>query len=152
MMRPDLDNNNSEQERTQRNSLSESFVERCKDWTRLDKIEEYKSRFNFTFNIQISSSLDLIASHRVLALVLEHRLLDGQLVDRLVLALILQQFYLVLLPMEDLITLEGPLGLLVRPAEGGREHDLLVLDLLDVLVLQWDNPFVRFLKIKIVQE
>ena len=72
--------------------------------------------------------------------------------DGLVLALVLQQLYLVLLPMEDLITLEGPLGLLVGPAEGGREHDLLVLDLLDGLVLQWDNPFVRFLKIKICQE
>ena len=72
--------------------------------------------------------------------------------DGLLLGLVLQQLYLVLLPMEDLITLEGPLGLLVGPAEGGREHDLLVLDLLDGLVLQWDNPFVRFLKIKFVSK
>ena len=108
--------------------------------------------FRFTFNIQVSSGLDLIAGHGVLALVLEHRLLDGQLVDGLVLALILQQLDLVLLPMEDLVTLEGPLGLLVRPAEGGREHDLLVLDLLDGLVLQWDNPFVRFLKLEFVRK
>ena len=108
--------------------------------------------FRFTFNIQVSSGLDLIAGDGVLALVLEHRLLDGQLVDCLVLALILQQLDLVLLPMEDLVTLEGPLGLLVRPAEGGREHDLLVLDLLDGLVLQWDNPFVRFLKLEFVRK
>ena len=72
--------------------------------------------------------------------------------DGLVVALILQQLNLVLLPLEDLVSLEGPLGLLVRPAEGGREHDLLVLDLLDGLVLQWDNPFVRFLEITICQE
>ena len=112
----------------------------------------YNSTFKFTFNIKISSGLDLIASDGVLALVLKHRLLDGQLVDGLVVALILQQLDLVLLPLEDLVSLEGPLGLLVRPAEGGREHDLLVLDLLDGLVLQWDNPFVRFLKIKICQK
>ena len=112
----------------------------------------YNWRVNFTFNVQVSSGLDLIASHRVLALVLKHRLLDGQLVDRLVLRLVLQQLDLVLLPVEDLFALEGPLGILVRPAEGGREHDLLVLDLLDGLVLQWDNPFVRFLKIKFVSK
>ena len=66
--------------------------------------------------------------------------------DGLVFALVLQQLNLVLLPSENLVTLVGPLGLLVGPAEGGREYDLLVLDLLDGLVLQWDNPFVRFLK------
>ena len=72
--------------------------------------------------------------------------------DGLVLTLVLQQLNLVLLPMENLITLEGPLGLLVRPAEGGREHDLLVLDLLDGLVLQRDNPFVRFLELEFVRK
>ena len=119
--------------------------------TRLDRTF-ITQHFKFTFNIKISPGLDLIASDGVLALVLKHRLLDGQLVDGLVVALILQQLNLVLLPLEDLVSLEGPLGLLVRPAEGGREHDLLVLDLLDGLVLQRDNPFVRFLKLEFVRK
>ena len=110
-------------------------------------VTEAKSAF-ITFDIQVSSSLDLVAGDCVLALVLEHRLLDGQLVDCLLLALILQQLNLVLLAVEDLIPLKCPCGLLVSFAEGGREHDLLVLDLLDGLVLQRDNPFIWFLKDK----
>ena len=103
-------------------------------------------RLSVTFNVQIGAGLDLIAGDGVLALVLEHRLLDSQLVDRVLLALVRQQLYLVLLAVEDLVSLEGPGGLLVGLAEGGGEHHLLVLDLLDRLVLQRNDPFVWFLK------
>ena len=64
------------------------------------------------------------------------------------LVLILQNLYLDLLSFEDLLTLEGPLGLLVGLGEGGGEDNLLVLELFNGLVLERNDPLVRFLKIE----
>ena len=69
--------------------------------------------------------------------------MDGHL-----LVLILQDLNLDLLPLEDLLTLEGPLGLLVSLGEGGSEDNLLVLELLDGFVLERNDPLVRFLQIE----
>lgn len=69
--------------------------------------------------------------------------MDGQL-----LILILQNLDLDLLPLEDLLALEGPFGFLVGLGEGGSEDNLLVLELLDGLVLEGDHPLVGFLKIE----
>ena len=99
-----------------------------------------------TFHVEVGPSLDLVDGDRVLAHVLVHRLLDGELVDGQLSALILQHLDLVLLALEDLLAFEAPLGLLVGSAEGGGEDHLLVLQLLDALVLQGDHPLVGFLK------
>lgn len=99
-----------------------------------------------TFNIKIGSSLYSIAGHSVFAHVLVHGLLDGQLVDGHLLVLILQDLNLVLLALEDLLSLPGPFGLLVCLAEGGSEDNFLILKLLNGLVLEWHNPFIRLLK------
>ena len=64
------------------------------------------------------------------------------------LVLILQDLDLDLLPLEDLLTLEGPLGLLVSLRECGGEDNLLVLELFDGFVLERNDPLVRFLKIE----
>ena len=71
--------------------------------------------------------------------------------DGLLLALVLEQLNLVLFPVKDLISLERPGGLLVGLAKGGSKNDLLVLDLLDGLVLERDDPLVWFLKIDLSQ-
>lgn len=103
-----------------------------------------------TLNIKVGTGLDLVTCDCVLAHVLVHGLLDGQLVDRFLSTLILQQLNLMLLPLDlvYLLALEGPLRLLIGPAEGGGEHDLLVLELLDALVLERNHPLVGFLKIE----
>ena len=64
------------------------------------------------------------------------------------LVLILQNLNLDLLALEDLLTLEGPLGLLVGLGEGGGEDNLLVLELFNGLVLERNDPLVRFLKME----
>ena len=69
--------------------------------------------------------------------------MDGHL-----LVLILQDLDLDLLPLEDLLALEGPLCLLVSLGEGGGEDNLLVLELLDGFVLKRNDPLVRFLNIE----
>ena len=46
------------------------------------------------------------------------------------------------------ITLIAPFGLLVTLAECTLEDDLLVFKFLDGLVLEWDDPFIRFLKLR----
>jgi len=97
------------------------------------------------FNVKVGPGLDLVAGAGVLAHVLGHRLGDGQLVDggRHVIV-VGKQLNLVSLPLEDLLALVAPLGLHISLAEGTLEDNLLILQLLDCLVLQWNDPFIHF--------
>ena len=54
----------------------------------------------------------------------------------------------ILRTIEDLIPLEGPGSLLILLAELSCEDDLLVLNLFDLFVSEWDNPFLWLLKIQ----
>jgi len=46
--------------------------------------------------------------------------------------------------LEDFLALVAPLCLAVSLAEGTLEDNLLILQLLDGLVLQWNDPFIQF--------
>ena len=105
---------------------------------------------SLTLNIKIRAGLNVVDFDCVFAHVLEHWLLDGQLMDGHLLVFILKNLNLVLFALEDFLSLEEPFGLLVSLAEGGGEDNLLLLELLDALVLQWNDPFIRFLKMKML--
>ena len=57
-----------------------------------------------------------------------------------------QDLNLDLLPLEDLLSFPAPLCFLVCLAEGGSEDHLLVLQLLDSLVLERNNPLIWLLQ------
>ena len=75
-----------------------------------------------------------------------HWLVNGELVHNHPAVLILQPLNAVLGPVEDLVALEQPGGLLLLLRELCAEDRLLVLNLLDLLVLQGHHPLFWLLK------
>ena len=119
--------------------------------TMSQRLRENIKKHDPTFNIQVWTSLNLIDGTCVFSHVFKHWFFDCKLMYGHLLIFILKNLNFVLFAFEDFFSLEGPFCLLVCFAEGGGENHFLILQFFDAFILEWNNPFIWFLKLLIVK-